>query len=244
MSIYELLFEKDLGNWTIEFNKYKKAIKDISNRIDECEQKYGPYYPEKENLFKCFELTPLEEIKVVIVGQEPYTGLMDNGACRAKGLSYSVDKQDNVPKSLINIFKEIKNDFPMFKEPKHGDLTYWTKQGIFLYNQTLTYCPNNPECYKNLWNRFTNIVITILNQNTENCIYVLWGKKTEKLVENIKSREVITGMHPGNPGAYKGFTNKKFFLKINIILKRQEKNQINFNEDENSLPTYLEHLKR
>lgn len=245
MSVYDLLFEKDLGKWSVEFNKYKKAIKDISKRIDECEKKYGTYYPEKENLFKAFELTPLEKVKVVIVGQDPYPSLLANGKCRAQGLSFSVSKEDSIPGSLKNIYKEIKNDFSMFQEPKHGDLSYLAeREGVFLFNQALTYCPANPKCYLNLWNRFTNIVVNILNENIDNCIYILWGKKAENLSESIKSREIITGVHPSPMSANRGFFNKKYFLKVNITLKNQGKTQINFNEDEKLLPTYVENLKK
>ena len=244
MSIYNLLFEKDLGKWTQEFSKYKSAIKNISDTISECEEKYGEYYPAKEDLFKAFELTPLESIKVVIVGQDPYPSLLANGKCRAQGLSFSVSKEDSVPGSLKNIYKEIYNDFPMFKAPDHGDLTYLAKQGVFLYNQALTYCPENPKCYLNLWNRFTNIVINIINKNVDNCIYVLWGKKAENLTEHIRSREVITGVHPSPLSANRGFYNKRYFLKINLTLRRQGKQQINFNEDEELMPTYLENIKK
>jgi len=243
MSVYQLLFEKDLGKWTEEFKKYKSAIKDISDRIDKCVEKYGDYYPDKRDLFRAFELTPLEKIKVVIVGQDPYPSILENGKCRAQGLSFSVSKEDSIPGSLRNIYKEIKNDFPMFKEPSHGDLTYWAEQGVFLFNQALTYCPKEPKCYLNLWNRFTNIVIKIINGNIDNCIYVLWGKKAEKLAEFIKSREIITGVHPSPMSANRGFFNKHYFLKINITLKRQNKDQINFNEDKKLLPTFVENLK-
>lgn len=239
-TIYDLLFEKDLGKWSEEFKNYKIAIKDISKRIQNCEKKYGSYYPEKENIFKSFELTPLEKVKVVIVGKEPYSSLSNNGKCRAQGLSFSVDKDDYIPNPLKNIYKEIKNDFPMFKEPDHGDISYLTEQGVFLYNQVLTYCPTEPTCYLNLWNRFTNIVIKILNKNIDNCIYVLWGKKAENLSEFIKSREIIVGVYPSNYG----FFNKKYFLKINLTLKRQEKEEINFNEDKNLTPTYVNNLKK
>ena len=236
MSVYEILFEKDLGKWTQEFNKYRPAIKNMSDAIE----KYGEYYPAKEDLFKAFELTPLESIKVVIVGQDPYPGLLANGKCRAQGLSFSVSKEDNIPGPLKNIYKEIGNDFHMFKAPDHGDLTYLARQGIFLYNQSLTYSPDNPKCYLNLWNRFTNIVINIINQNVDNCIYVLWDKKAENLSEHIRSREIIVGPSPNS----RAFYNKRYFLKINITLDRQGKKQINFNEDEELMPTYIENIKK
>ena len=243
MSVYELLFEKNLGKWTEEFLKHKDAIKDISNRIGECEKKYGDYYPEKDKLFKAFELTPLEEVKIVLIGQDPYPSKLDNGKCRAQGLSFSVDKEDAVPGSLKNIYKEIKNDYPMFVQPKHGDLSYWAKQGILLFNQSLTYCPENPKCYMNLWNRFSFIVIDIINKYVDNCIYILWGKKAEKLTELIKSHNILTGVHPSPLSANRGFFNQKYFLKINILLNKDGKKQINFNEKEEQVPTYIENLK-
>lgn len=244
MSVYDLLFEEDLGAWTTEFKKYDKAIKNISDMIDKCEEKYGRYYPDKCDLFKAFRLTPLESIKLVILGQDPYPTLLDNGNCRAQGLAFSVSKDDIVPGSLKNIYKEIKNDYPMFVAPDHGDLSFLAERGVFLYNQALTYCPENPKCYLNLWNRFNNIVIKILNENIVNCIYILWGKKAEKLAEHIQSREIITGVHPSPLSANRGFFNKKYFLKVNITLERQGKEQINFNEDLSLLPTYLENIKK
>jgi len=240
MSVYDLLFQKDLGKWTEEFLQHKDAIRDISDRITECEKKFGEYYPLKEDLFKAFELTPLEKVKVVVFGQEPYQTLLDNGTPRDQGLSFSVSKDDVIPGSLKNIYKEIRNDYPMFVEPNHGDLTYWAKQGVFLFNQSLTYCPTNPKCYTNLWNRFAFIVVDILNKNTINCIYILWGKKAEKLAEHIKSRNILMGVHPSNWD----FFNQKYFLKINIILNKDKKAQINFNEKEEQVPTYIENLKK
>lgn len=234
MSIYDLLFKKDLGKWTVEFNKYKKAIKIVSNLIDIEEKKYGEYYPKKENLFKVFELTPLEKVKVVIVAEAPYPN------SSANGLAFSVNKGENIPYNLKNIFTEIKNDYNMFEEPSHGDLTYLAEQGVLLLNQSLTYCSLEPNCYINLWIQFTSIVVNIINSNVDNCIYLLLGKKSEKLNEIIKSREIIIGSNPvGRP-----FFHKKYFLKINIILRKQNKSQINFNEDKNLIPTYLENIKK
>lgn len=243
-TVYDLLFEKDLGKWSQEFKKYKIAIKDISKRIEMTEQKYGPYYPEKENLFKAFELTPLEKIKVVIWGESPYWSTQDNGKPVAVGLSFATDKNIKPPPSLKNIYKEINNNFPMFKAPEDGDLSYLTEQGVLLLNQCLCICPDDKKIYMNLWNRFTNIVITIINENVANCIHVLWGKYAEKLSEQIKSREVFVCAHPSPLSAHRGFFGCKHFLKINITLNRQEKTQINFNKDKTLLPTYVENLKK
>ena len=95
-------------------------------------KKYGLYYPLKENIFKCFEMTPLDKIKVVIWGQDPYPTLLDVGKPRAQGYAFGVSKEDMVPQSLQNVYKEIKSNFPMFKAPNHGDLTWLTETGNFI----------------------------------------------------------------------------------------------------------------
>ena len=243
MSVYDLLYQKDYGLWSQKLEKYKVAIKNISKIIAQKEEEYGPYYPAKENLFKALEMTPLEKVKVVIWGQDPYPTLLKDGKPRAQGYSFGVHKEDNVPQSLQNVYKEIKDNYPMFHPPEHGDLTWLAEQGILFMNSSLTYCPENPKVYLNLWNRFTNIIINIINENVDNCIHLLWGKNCEKLAEHIRSREVFMCAHPSPFSARRGFFGCKHFLKVNITLQRQEKEQINWNEDENLQPTYVEHLK-
>lgn len=243
MSVYDLLYEKDYGQWSQKLEKYKDAVRHISGIIDTKVKKHGPYYPLGSNLFKALEMTPLEKVKVVIWGQDPYPTLLTNGTPRAQGYSFGVAKDDAVPQSLRNIYKEIKENFPMFQEPEHGDLNWLADQGILFMNSALTYCPTEPKCYLNLWNRFTNIIINIINENVDNCIHVLWGKNCEKLAEHIRSREVFIAPHPSPFSARRGFFGCKHFLKINITLQRQEKEQINWNEDENLQPTYVENLK-
>jgi uracil-DNA glycosylase len=243
MSVYQLLYEKDYPGWSEKLTPYKGAIKNISNIISKKEEQYGPYYPKKENLFKALEMTPLHKVKVVIWGQDPYPTLLDDGTPRAQGYSFGVRKDDDVPKSLENIYKELKDNFPMFQPPKHGDLTWLAEQGILFMNSSLTYCPKDPKCYLNLWNRFTNILINIINESVENCIHLLWGKNCEKLAEHIHSREVFTCAHPSPLSAYRGFFGCKHFLKVNITLSRQEKEQINWNENKDLTPTYIENLK-
>lgn len=243
MSVYEMLYNHYYPGWSEKLEPYRKAIKDTSDIIARMELKYGEYYPEKCNLFKALEMTPLDKVKVVIWGQDPYPSLLTDDKPRAQGYSFGVRKDDIIPKSLVNIYKEIKNNFPMFEPPEHGDLTWLAEQGILFMNSALTYCPKEPKCYLNLWNRFTNIIINIINENTENCIHLLWGKNCEKLSPHIKSREKYTCAHPSPLSANRGFFGCKHFLKVNITLKRQGKEQINWNEDTNLLKTYVENLK-
>lgn len=243
MSVYDVLMKNDYGDWTPQFQKYKRALKNVCDIIDRTEAKYGEYYPLKDDVFNAFKMTPLSKVKVVIWGQDPYPTLLEDGMPRAQGYSFGVRRDDDVPQSLRNIYKEIGDNFPMFKAPDHGDLNWLAEQGILFINSSLTYCPRDPKCYLNLWNRFINIIIEILNENTKNCIHILWGKNAERLAEHIHSREIYMSAHPSPLSARRGFFGCKHFLKINITLKRQEKEQINWNEDQTLTPTYVENLK-
>ena len=238
-TVYELLYENNYPGWSEQLVKYKKAIKNLSDLVQKNEDTYGGYYPEKKNIFKFLTMTPLDKVKVVIWGQDPYPTLLSDKTPRAQGYSFGVRKDDEIPKSLQNIYKEIKSNFSQFEEPDHGDLTWLADQGILFMNSALTYCPKNPKCYLNLWNRFTYIIINIINEKVENCIHILWGKNSEKLNDHITSREIYIAPHPSPLSAYRGFFGCNHFKKINITLKRQEKDQINWNEDPEIPPTYL-----
>lgn len=275
-TIYDCLYKRNYPGWSEKLEEHKGAIKQLSNLIEKKSKEFGEFYPLKENVFKALELTPLEKVKVVIWGQDPYPTLLENGKPRAQGYSFGVHKSDQVPQSLKNIYKEIKDNFSTFEPPAHGDLTWLADQGILFMNQSLTYCPANPKLYLNLWNRFTYIIIKILNENVEGCIHLLWGKQCEPLIEHIRSREIHQASHPSPFSARRGFFGCKHFLKVNIILENRKKTkiedlekilkdkkvkgeerekieneieeitnsqvQINWNENQKLIPTYLENL--
>lgn len=238
MVLYEELLKID-NDWLPELQKHESSIKQVFNMIEKTRLEY---YPVIDNVFNAFKLTTLSKVKCVIWGQDPYPTTLDSGEPRAQGYSFGVHKDDDIPKSLKNIFKEIKQNFPDYEIPDHGDLTHIAKQGVLFMNSALTYAVDEPTAHINLWKRFIYIVITIINKNIENCIHIIWGKKAEKLVEHINSREVYISGHP-SPLSCRHFFGCKHFLKINITLKRQNKKQINWNEDENLVPTYVEFLK-
>lgn len=239
-SLGEILWNlDDIGNWKKEFLAYESKIDNIFENV---ENKGKTFYPYPEKVFTAFQLTPLENVKVVIWGQDPYPTLLKNGQPRAQGYSFGVDKKDIIPASLMNIHKEIKENYPTeFKAPKHGDLRYLAKQGILFMNCALTYCPESKKDSKlshiNLWNRFVDIVIKILNKNKPNCIHVLWGEKCKKLAESFPEKNVLQSSHPSPLGAHKGFLGCKHFYHINIILDRLGEKQINWNEDPDLPPT-------
>ena len=225
-TIYDCLYGREYKGWSEKLEEHKPAVKQLSRLIESKEKEHGEFYPAKENVFRALEMTPLDKVKVVIWGQDPYPTLLSNGKPRAQGYSFGVHRTDQVPQSLRNIYKELKDNFPTFEEPSHGDLSWLANQGILFMNQSLTYCPSNPKLYLNLWNRFTYIIIKILNENVEGCIHLLWGKQCEPLIEHIRSREIHQASHPSPFSARRGFFGCKHFLKVNIILENRKKAKI------------------
>lgn len=243
--MYDLLFnsEYDYGDWITELKKDEQAVKQLSDIIAKKVKETGEYYPLPHNVFRALRETPLKKVKVVLWGMDPYPTLLDDGTPRAQGLSFSVHKDDIIAPSLKNIYKEIKTDFPMFEAPDHGDLSYIAQQGVLLMNAALTYCPSNKKLYLNLWKRFTYLIIKIINENIEGCVHILLGNNAKELADSIQSRNIIIAAHPSPLSSYRFFGSRVFF-KTNIILKNQEKEQINWNEDKSLIPTYVENTKK
>lgn len=229
-SSYDAFYNKYYSGWSEEFETRKEQMKKICKLIDDKEKEVGSYYPLKKDLFKCLEITPLSKVKVVIWGQDPYPSLKSDGKPRAQGYSFGVSKNDVVPKSLINIYKELQQEIPEFTPPQHGDLTGWAKQGVLFMNSSLCYSPKDPKAFLNLWLRFTNIIVEIINEKVPNCIHLLWGRKCEKIADNINSREVYTTSHPSPFSAYQGFFGCNHFIKVNITLQRQGKLPIDWKD--------------
>ena len=200
-------------------NELKNLIVDINNK-----RQNTTIFPKEEQVFRVFEL-PLNEIKVVILGQDPYHN--ENQAC---GLSFSVNKGVALPKSLINIYKELFDDLGV--EPaSSGDLTPWFKQGVFLLNAVLTVEKNKPASHSNLgWQDFTNYIIKNISDNCSNIVFVLWGNfaREKKYLIDSSKHFIIESAHPSPLSAYRGFFGSKPFSKINNYLKSVNKKEINF----------------
>lgn len=179
-------------------------------------------YPKKENIFRALKLTDYNDVKVVILGQDPY-----HGENEANGLCFSVNKDVKIPPSLRNIFKELKEDLNI--ERDNTDLSDWAMQGILLLNTILTVEKDKPFSHKNLgWNYFTDNIINKINQKKESVIFVLWGnaaREKKKLITN-KNHIIIESAHPSPLSYTRGFKNSKPFSKINKILKEQNKKEI------------------
>lgn len=172
------------------------------------------FLPQKENLFRALELTNFNDVKVVILGQDPYPNIDD-----ANGLAFSVDRDYNLPKSLKNIFIELENDLNIKRN--NGDLSDWAKQGVLLLNTKLSVIQNQPNSHQNLgWEELTKKIIYDLSLRG-NVIFVLLGKNAQDFSKNIikENNIIITAPHPSPLSAYRGFFGSKIFSQINENLK-------------------------
>ncbi len=180
-------------------------------------------YPAMENIFNALKYTSYEDVKVLILGQDPY-----HGPNQAHGLCFSVQKGIDKPPSLKNMFKELESDLGI-SAPSHGCLTDWAKQGVLLLNTVLTVREGEPNSHKNLgWTIFTDRIIDILNQRKDPVIFVLWGRNAmDKLPLITNSHHyVLSAAHPSPLSASRGFFGCRHYSKINEILHTMGKTPI------------------
>ena len=182
-------------------------------------------YPDMYDLFNCFRYTPLGEIKAVILGQDPY-----HEPNQAHGLCFSVKRGVKLPPSLVNIYKEIESDLGI-KEPNCGDLTKWANEGVLLLNTTLTVREHAANSHSTCgWAWFTDSVIKLVSDNTENVVFILWGGNARSKAPLIdKSKHlVLQSAHPSPLSAYNGFFGSKPFSKTNEYLAAHGKKPIDW----------------
>ena len=214
-------------------NSWKEIFKDYPKRnelgitVDNINKKRqtATIYPPKELVFKVFDL-PLQDIKVVILGQDPY-----HNPGQACGLSFSVNDGVPLPKSLINIYKELYDDLGI-TPAKTGNLEKWFKQGIFLLNSVLTVEEYSPASHSNVgWQDFTDYIIATISQKNNNVVFVLWGSyaRSKKTLIDSSRHKIIESPHPSPLSAYRGFFGSKVFSRINSYLEEVGKKPIDFN---------------
>ena len=202
-----------------EFNKeyFKKLGIFVKN-----EYKTKMIFPPYENVFDALRFTDYDEVKVVVLGQDPYHGIGE-----AHGLSFSVRENVKMPPSLLNIFKELYNDLGI-KRTK-SDLTDWAKEGVLLLNSIMTVEKDKPLSHKNKgWEIFTDTVIAKLNEREDPVIFLLWGsfaRSKKELITNNRHK-IIESVHPSPLSASRGFFGSKPFSKINNYLKSIDKEEI------------------
>lgn len=201
-----------------------QAFNDLINKLDTLSQT-KTIYPKKEDWFNALNLTPFENVKMVIIGQDPY-----HQKNQAMGLAFSVRKGIKIPASLRNIYKEIESDLGI-KMPNHGDLTAWAKEGVLLLNTTLTVEDSKPLSHKDLgWTFFTDAIIKALNHKETPIVYLLWGKhaQSKEALINQSKHVIFKAPHPSPLSAYHGFFGCKHFSKANTFLTKHGIKAINF----------------
>ncbi len=201
------------------YSEYDELIK-LNNDIEK-QRETKIIFPKKNEVYKVFSL-PIDKIKVVILGQDPY-----HKKGQAMGLSFSVNENIPLPKSLINIYKELYSDIGIKRE--NGSLIDWFKQGVFLLNTVLTVEQAQPASHRNLgYENFTDYIISEISKRCENIVFILWGGYAKKKIPliNQKKHLIIQSAHPSPLSAYRGFFGSKPFSKTNEYLKRVGKKEI------------------
>ena len=212
-------------NWTEILAPIKNTeyFENLSQKVDEAYQT-DTCFPPKEQIFRALDLTSFEDVKVVIIGQDPY-----HNDDQANGLCFSVSEKVKTPPSLKNIFTELKEDLGIARTKK--ELDDWAEQGVLLLNATLTVQAHSPNSHKDLgWEHFTNFIIKEISDRKENVVFVLWGAFAQKKEELINSSKhyIVKSAHPSPFSVYRGFYGSKPFSKINDYLKSKNKESISW----------------
>ncbi|WP_316798293.1 uracil-DNA glycosylase [Pedobacter frigidisoli] len=214
LAILDSEFEKD----------YMKSLKAFLQKEKETG---ATVYPKGSDIFNALNTTPFDQVKVVILGQDPY-----HGAGQAHGLSFSVQRGIAVPPSLKNIYKELESDIEGFKTPGHGNLTHWAEQGVLLLNATLTVRVSEAASHQNRgWEVFTDEIIKALSQKREHIVFLLWGKYAQQKAALIdeKKHYILTAPHPSPFSAHTGFLGSRHFSKTNQLLIQNNLTPIDWN---------------
>ncbi|MEA3504280.1 MAG: uracil-DNA glycosylase, partial [Bacteroidota bacterium] len=201
-----------------------KYFHDLEKFVAEERENYL-VYPPKEQVFSAFNLVSFEDVKVVIIGQDPY-----HGHGQANGLCFSVNRDIKIPPSLRNIYKEIKNDVGC-EIPTHGDLSKWASQGVFLINATLTVRANKAGSHQNRgWEQFVDSVIKKISDNKKDVIFLLWGRfaREKKKMIDLSKHYVLESHHPSPLSAYRGFFGCNHFSGTNELLGRNGSKSIDW----------------
>lgn len=198
-------------------NEFKKDYYLRLRQILINEYRTQRIFPGMYDIYNALKLTSYSDVKCVIIGQDPY-----HGEGQAHGLSFSVRRGIAPPPSLVNIFKEIKNDLGIDNTGKHGELTEWAKSGVLLLNSVLTVRANQPRSHRGMgWEEFTSNVIRLLNERETPMVFMLWGadaKAKAQLITNPRHC-ILTSAHPSPLSAYNGFFGCRHFSKANEFLR-------------------------
>jgi uracil-DNA glycosylase len=212
------------SSWkAVLFDEFQKPYFEELKRFLVEEKQKHTIYPHGSNIFAAFDNTPFHDVKVVILGQDPY-----HGVGQAHGLAFSVNDGVPHPPSLQNIFKELRDDVGC-DMPKSGNLMQWTKEGVFLLNTVLTVRAAEANSHKSRgWEIFTDAVIRLLSEQKENLVFILWGAPAGAKASLIDAKKhlILKAPHPSPLSSYRGFFGSKPFSKTNDFLKARGMNPI------------------
>jgi uracil-DNA glycosylase len=206
--------------------KQKDYFKDTLAYVEQKRSQGVTVYPPQELVFNAFKITPFDQVKVVILGQDPY-----HGPNQAHGLCFSVLPGIKSPPSLVNMYKELADSIAEFEIPSHGFLQPWAEQGVLLLNTVLTVEQGQAHSHKHLgWETFTDKVVQGLSDESEGIVFLLWGSHAQKKGSTIDASKhfVLKAPHPSPLSAHRGFFGCKHFTRTNEILIEQGKEPINW----------------
>jgi uracil-DNA glycosylase len=215
------ILDKVHPDWISFFEENKESLNDILSKIDYEKE---VIYPKKKKIFKAFFYTSPKDIKLVLLGQDPYINsevINDKKIPQACGLSFSVPKTHKIPPSLKNIYKEIKNCYLDYEIPNNGDLSRWIKEEkILLLNSALTVLEGKSNSHANLWGKFTDKIIEYISKENEKTMFLLMGSFAinKAILVDLKKHQVFSCVHPSPLSAHKGFFGCGIFKKINDYL--------------------------
>ncbi|QPG06258.1 uracil-DNA glycosylase [Salinimonas marina] len=209
-------------NWhdVLGEEKQKPYFQTLMEKVEQERAAGKTIYPPREDVFNALKVTPLDNIKVVILGQDPY-----HGPNQAHGLSFSVLPGVKTPPSLVNIYKELASDIDGFCIPDHGTLTSWAEQGVLLLNTVLTVEQGKAHSHAKFgWETFTDAVIEAINTHCEGVVFLLWGSHAKKKGAGIDSdrHHVLSAPHPSPLSAHRGFLGCGHFSATNRLLEAQQ----------------------
>lgn len=226
MSILEIVETNCPTSWKKVFEAAKDELEDVNTILMTEEKTFGPFYPFKKDLFRAFQLTPLNKVKVVLVGQDPYH-TEHSGQPIACGLSFSVAKNVPIPSSLKNMYKELIRTG--FKAANHGDLSDWSLKGVLLLNSCLTVRPHQAGSHGQLWLGVIQRVVHAICDVNPNCVFILLGKQAQKLQKMLGDRvKVVAAGHPSGLNCRDPFVSSNTFVKVNEILVATKQDPIDW----------------
>ena len=216
-----------LESWKEVATEYglKDILKPIRKKLSEVSSQKKKIHPSSKDIFRAFELTSFKNVKIIILGQDPY-----HGPNQANGLAFSVNSEVRFPPSLLNIFKEYSKDLNL-PIPIDGNLSAWAERGVLLLNSILTVESGSPGSHKDFgWEQFTNQIIKALSDKKSNLVFILWGAyaQSKKILIDSSKHLIIASPHPSPLSAHRGFFGSKPFSKTNDYLRKNKNKEIDW----------------